>query len=308
MKSRILTSFAALFACLFIAVSSRAQEEVAPEGEVKERPQPARRAFESAVLIDQQTDVINGAKTLEWNIQHRFGPVSNGTKDLYGIFAPSNIRMGFSYTPIDRIGIGFGLSKINVTNPYLDFNAKVKLLEQAGPGGSPVNITAFGSASIDTRNRSNFVDARHRLAYFSQLIFSRRVNSKFSAQASFMMSHFNAVDSLFKNDVFGIGFLARYKVSPQSSLILEWTQPLTQHPINEAPVGIQRDAGPNMNFAIGMEVATSSHAFQFFVGAARNLLPQYNLTYNTNSWLTESNGSNKLSFIAGFNLTRLWNF
>jgi hypothetical protein len=308
MNSRLLLAFFLLVACFLTAVPAQAQEGDAPTAEAKEKPQPARKAFESAVLIDQQTDVVNSAKTLEWNIQHRFGPVSNGSKDLYGIFAPSNIRLGFSYTPIDRVGVGFGLSKINVTNPFLDFNAKVKLLEQARSGGSPVNVTAFGSASIDTRDGSNFADRLHRLAYFAQVIVSRRVSSKLSAQASFMMSHHNAVDSLYKNDVFGFGLAARYKISSQSSLLLEWTQPLTQHPINDAPAGIQRDAGPNMNLAVGMEVATSSHAFQFFLGACRDLLPQYNLSFNTSSWTTDVNGSNKLSFVAGFNMTRLWNF
>lgn len=31
---------------------------------------------------------------------HRFGSVKNGYKDFFGLFAPSNIRLGFSYVPI----------------------------------------------------------------------------------------------------------------------------------------------------------------------------------------------------------------
>ena len=59
---------------------------LAQDEEEKEKPRPERKAFESAVLLDNQTDVINGSKTLEWNIQHRFGTVRNGSSDLWGVF------------------------------------------------------------------------------------------------------------------------------------------------------------------------------------------------------------------------------
>ena len=80
----------------------------AQDEEEKEKPRPQRKAFESAVLIDNQSDVVNASKTLEWNIQHRFGTVENGSKDLWGIFAASNIRLGFTYTPIEKLAVGFG--------------------------------------------------------------------------------------------------------------------------------------------------------------------------------------------------------
>src|SRR5210317_2061430 len=100
---------------------------MAQDEEEKEKPRPQRKAFESAVLIDQQSDVVNSSKTLEWNIQHRFGTVQNGKKDLYGIFAASNIRLGFSYTPIEKLAIGFGASKIGNrtgTFPFVDLDVK----------------------------------------------------------------------------------------------------------------------------------------------------------------------------------------
>ena len=33
--------------------------------------------------------------TFEWDFQHRFGTVKNGSKDLWGVYGPANIRMGF---------------------------------------------------------------------------------------------------------------------------------------------------------------------------------------------------------------------
>ena len=107
------------------------EEEQNEEVVEKEKPVPQRKAFESAVLIDNQSDVVNTPQTLEWNIQHRFSPVNNGSKDMWGIFGAANLRLGFTYTPIDRLAVGFGLSKIgNIlgTNPYIDLDVKYKIL------------------------------------------------------------------------------------------------------------------------------------------------------------------------------------
>jgi len=281
---------------------------LAQDEEEKEKPRPERKAFESAVLLDNQTDVINGSKTLEWNIQHRFGTVRNGSSDLWGVFAASNIRLGFTYSIIDRLSIGVGAAKVTVTNPYIDGNIKAKILQQARSGGSPFNLTFFGNVVIDTRNEDNFATKVHRFSYFAELILSRRFTKSFSLQLSPQFSHFNAVDAMYENDVFGLSLGGRLKVSSQGSIIFEWTEPLTEHPINTADAPLQKDAGPYRNVSFGYEVATSAHAFQFFFAAYRNILPQYNLTYNTNEFIKEIDGSNKLSFVVGFNMTRLWGF
>ena len=47
-----------------------------------------------------------------------------------------------------------------------------------------------------------------------------------------MMSHFNAVDSLYSNDIFGIGLGARFKVSSQGAILFEWTETLNTHDVN----------------------------------------------------------------------------
>jgi len=272
-------------------------------------PQPERKAFESAVLLENQTDVVNTKNTLEWNIQHRFGTVTKGSSDLYGLFAASNIRLGFSYSVADRLGVGFGLSKINVTNPYIDLNIKYKILQQMRSGWPWVNLTYFGNVAIDTRSGDNFEKGTHRLSYFHELIASRRITYKFSVQVGLQYSHFNAVDTLYENDMFGISVGARYKVSPQTSIILEWTEPTLEHDHKySADPTIKMDTGPFRNISLGVEIATSSHAFQIFISTYRSILPQYNLHFNSNEFITEVDGKDKLGFLFGFNMTRLWNF
>lgn len=299
---------------ILFSAGVQAQDE---EKEEKEKPRPQRKAFESAVLIDNQSDVVNSSKTLEWNIQHRFGTVENGAKDLYGVFAASNIRLGFSYTPIEKLAVGFGASKIGNrigTNPFIDLDVKYKILTQTRENEMPVNLTFYGNMGIDTRNESNFDESMHRISYFGQLIMSRRISKKFSVQGTVMMSHFNAVDSLYSNDVFGIGIGARYKVSSQGSILLEWTEPLTQHSINDQIHGdLQKDKGPYRNIAIAYEIATSAHAFQVTFGIYRDLAQQYNLAYNSSRTAQDLFNANnndwyKFQYAVGFNMTRLWGF
>ena len=162
--------------------------------------------------------------------------------------------------------------------------------------------------------KSNFDEGVHRVSYFAQLILSRRISKKFSIQGTAMMSHFNAVDSLYSNDIFGVGIAARYKVSSQGSILFEWTEPLTQHDINSTQHGdLMRRAGPFRNIAIAYEIATSAHAFQVTFGIYRDLAQQYNLAYNdayTAQDLFNSNNNDwyKFQYAVGFNMTRLWGF
>ena len=305
MKNRIRVYHSLILLVLFVLPYSalRAQDE--PQ---EDRNVPQRKAFGSPLLIDNQTDVVNIAKTLEWDIQHRFGTVENGPKDLFGIFAPSNIRLGFSYTPINRLAVGIGISKVVISNPTLDYNVKYKILQQTRSNSIPINLVYFGSMAEDTRGGENFVKYVHRFSFFHELIISRRFGPKFSAQIAPMVAHFNAVDTLYSSDIFGVSVAAKFRVSPMGSIQLEWTQPLNQHDINTAGTGFQKDAGPNPNFALGYEVVTSAHAFQIFFSTYRDILPQNNLFYNTNSLSKDVDGKKKLGFLIGFNITRMWNF
>jgi hypothetical protein len=277
----------------------------------EDRNVPARKTFGGPLLISNQTDVVNIAKTLEWDIQHRFGTLENGSSDLFGVFASSNIRLGFSYTPINRLAVGIGLSKIVRTNPMIDYNLKYKFLQQTRSNSIPVNITYYGDIAEDSRGGENFAKYVHRFSFFNELIISRRFGPKFSAQIAPMFAHFNAVDTLYSNDIFGLSVAAKFRVSAMGSIQLEYTQPLTQHDIaSESKSGsmYNKDAGTKPNIALGYEVVTTSHVFQIFFSTYRDILPQNNLVFNTNTLTRDVDGKSKLGFLIGFNITRVWNF
>ncbi len=110
------------------------------------KPKPAKRTFESAWIIDNQTVMVPVKGTLEMDIMHRFGVIDKGYEDFWGFFAPSNIRLGVSYSPINKLNIGIGITKSNM---LWDASAKYAILQQT-KGVYPVSVTYYGNMAYDT--------------------------------------------------------------------------------------------------------------------------------------------------------------
>ena len=251
--------------------------------------------FESIWLIDNQTVHVPLRKTLEFDILHRFGTIKNGYSDFLGLYAPSNIRLGFGYTPINRLMVGFGFTKDRL---LWDINWKYAILRENKDKSIPVSITYFGNIGIDTRKKENFVNKTDRYTYFHQLMIAKKLTRDLSVQGSINLSHFNAVEGYIdddgvqkgkmKNDHFSFSVLGRYKISDAFAFIGNYDQPITKHVTNN----------PNPNISIGVEIATPLHAFQVFLGNYKWIVPQYNNVLNQNNF---EDGA----FLIGFNITRL---
>jgi len=276
------------------------------EEKKKEVDKPVRSPFDSGILIDNQTNVIPTKGTLEMLIQHRFGKMNNGIKDVWGIYAPgANIRIGFNYSVLDNLMVGYGLTKKNM---YSDFQVKWNILEQTRKNTVPVFVTVYGNVAIDGSNESKFQGAgedsaysfSNRFAYFSQLIIGRKFTSWLTVQATASYTHYNKVYFNKDHDIIGVGVNGRMKFSPQSSFIFQYDIPLKIKGITE-----QREwyDHPLPNLAFGYEAATSTHAFQIYITTADGILPQDIYMYNRNDW---KRGTRDLMF--GFTITRLWSF
>lgn len=248
---------------------------------------PERAAFENTWLIDNPTNVVYNKGTLQFDMQHRFGTL-NGTNDMLGFWAPANIRLGLNYSFTDYLTLGVGTQK---DSRLVDFNARVALLRQTRSNKIPVSLTFYGNASIDTRLRENFNLTQDRYSYFSQIIIAKRFNTVFSMQVAPSYSHFNVVDQNMQNDQISVSFGGRAKISPQTSIIAEYSQPITQHKYNQ----------PYAGFGLGAEFSTGSHAFQVFFSNYKGINPQRNYVFNQNQ---VGNGD----ILIGFNITRLWHF
>ena len=262
---------------------------------IRANDKPERPAFESLTLIDNPTNVLFGKNTLEVQMQHRFGLVNGGTNDLAGFWAPSNIRMGLAYAVHDRLTVGFGTTKFDRLQ---DFNWKVGLLSQTRSGRIPLSVSYYGNFVIDARKKGIglFPTKQARYSYFNQLIIARRFSPKFSMQVAPSVSHYNLVENRMRNDVVAIAIGGRYKISDQTSIVVDYSHPFVHH-LND----VKFDNDPKPGFSLGFEFATSAHAFQLFITNYNGIVPQKNYAQNVNDFFEGD-------FLFGFNITRNYNF
>ena len=286
---------------LVLAVPVFAQEEEPDEEPKKKVEKPARDAFESAWWFDGQTGKVYDKGTLEMIMNHRFGTIKSGNNDLFGIYGAANIRLGFNYSPINKLNVGFGYTKFK---KILDLTAKYAILTQTRSNSMPVSLTYYGNMGIEFQDSENYLNETDRLNYFNQLIIMRRFSKNFSAQLAPSFTHYNATvweeqpdgTSLrMENDTWGLSIGARYKVSPTMIIMLGYDQPLTQHDINQ----------PKPSINVCLEIATSSHAFQIFFTNYNKIQPQENYRFNQHDFTKTSDGG---VWLIGFNITRLWSF
>ena len=250
---------------------------------------PVRSTFETTMLIDNPTIMGPVAKQLQLNIIHRFGLMNKGVTDLFGIYAPSNIRMGLNYGITDKIMVGIG-----TTSEYKlqDVNWKVALIQQNRSGSVPLSVSYYGNVVIDARSKDDIGLNRfrnlHRFCYLTQVIVARKFSEVVSLQLAPTFVYYNAVDTLYKNVNFGVSFGGRVKLSDTKAIIFEYDQPLSTAKYSDF------NAKPNLGF--GLEIGTATHAFQVFATTARGILSQRNFVYNQNDFT-------KGDFLFGFNIT-----
>ncbi|HEX5000870.1 MAG TPA: DUF5777 family beta-barrel protein [Bacteroidia bacterium] len=307
-------NFKLLYRCIFlitamsgfflVTVPTFAQQEDSVATALEEGNKPVRQPFESTWLIDNQTTVVPRKGTLEFMIQHRFGTIYNGIKDMYGLYGSgANIRLGLNYTLFENLGfgslkgdlsIGFGSTKNGMIQ---DFNLKYGFLQQTRSGRVPVSITYYGNVAIETQYKTEDLpngNGSDRLSYFNQIIISRRFSPALSVQVAPSISHYNVVEPTMNNDHIAVAVGGRYKFSPQSAILINYDQPITEH----------QDGNPQFNVSAGIEIATSAHAFQVFISNYPYIVQQKNNMFNqpnsAHEWYQD--------LFIGFNITRLWSF
>ncbi|HZX58684.1 MAG TPA: DUF5777 family beta-barrel protein [Mucilaginibacter sp.] len=291
--------------CLVIVLcagySNLMAQDTSKAAPVVKKKSYVKNTFDGNYIIDNQTVMVPIKGTFEFDIQHRFGTVYNGSSDLFGLFASANMRLAASYVPLTDLQVGLAAS-----NEYMqaDLNLKYAILKETKDGSMPVSITYYGNVVADTRKKDAttlFVTNSDRLSYFNQIIIARKVTDKFSVQVSPTYSHFNNLEGYLdasgnvlpkmKNDNFSVAVAGRYKISDGSALIVNYDQPLTQNPMDN----------PRPNISFGIEMKTSGHDFEIFFGNYGSAEPQYNNFFNQNNY-------RKGQFLLGFNISRLWNF
>ncbi len=326
---------------LLTTMVNKAQDStVAEEPETVTKQKPVKNTFESVWISDNQTVLVPIKGTMEMDIMHRFGTWNKGYEDFWGFFAPSNIRIGISYVPVNKLNVGIGFTKTSaaiipkagtssVAGPLWDGSLKYSVFTQT-KGKYPVSISYYVNAALNTKKDPDKDIYRYnsdRLSYFHQLLIARKFTEKLSVQVAPSLSHRNAVNGYYtklndstleikpsmKFDHFAIALSARYKVTNVTSVMFNYDQPITKHATKN----------PNPSLSLGIEFNTSSHSFQLFFTNFYYLNPSINNMFNSNNPfkytdkstddpattdIIESTQVKGGRFLIGFNITRLWNY
>jgi hypothetical protein len=276
-----------LFSILF-GVQLRAQsllKEVEDTVPVKEK---VTGAFKSTRVIYQHSTEMLHKGDLDMRIMHRFGFISDGIKQFYGLDNAA-FRLGFDYGITDNTTVGIGRSTFR---KELDFFLKQRIIQQStGQESIPVSVVIAAGVGLWTEEsfapvKPGFVD---RSSYYVQLIVGRKFSSIFSFQISPILIHSSTpVDIGNDKDIFALGGGARLKISKRMAITMDYHHPFGTLSANSYdPIGI------------GLDIETGGHVFQLQFSNATGM--------NERAYITQTTGNFfKGDIRFGFNISRIF--
>ena len=225
---------------------------------------------------------------LDIKISHRFGFISGGLYELFGLDQAS-IRIGGDYGITDQLMVGLGRSSYEKT---YDGFIKYKFLRQStGAKKMPLTMAALSTMAIKTLKpsdptRENYFSSN--LYYTFQLIMGRKFSESFSLQLSPTLVHRNLVATTEEeNDVFAIGVAGRIKLSKRTSLNAEYIYVL--------PGQIAEQYRNSLS--IGFDIETGGHVFQLHFTNSTSMIEKGFVAETVGNW-----ADGDIHF--GFNISR----
>lgn len=256
-------------------------------------------SFKSTRVINLQSTENMAAGELDIRISHRFGFISGGLYELYGL-DQATIRLGADYGITDRLMIGGGRSSYEKT---YDGFLKYKILRQsAGARNTPLTMAFMTSMAIKTLKfsdptRENYFSSN--LYYTFQLVLGRKFSDNFSFELVPSLVHRNLVATVDEeNDVFAIGAGGRIKLSKRVSFNAEYIYVL---PNQLAPQYYN-------SLSIGFDIETGGHVFQLHFSNSTSMIEKGFITETVGHWGKGKDEDGKpLTIHLGFNLSRVFN-
>jgi hypothetical protein len=251
--------------------------------------------FKSTRIVNGQSIERMKAKQLDFRISHRFGLISDGAYELWGL-DQSNVHFSLEYGVNDWLMFGVGRGTYEKA---FDGFTKVSLLRQStGAVNMPVSVSLFGSAALNSVKftetaRNNYFSSR--MAYSYQLLVGRKFGPRFSAQLSPTVVHRNLVPTeMDPNDTYAVGMGGRMKLTSRLSLNAEY-----YYVIN--PLNNYRTETTYNPLAIGIDLETGGHVFQLMFTNSLAMVEKGFITETTGQW-------RKGDIHFGFNISRVFSF
>ncbi len=258
------------------------------EEQNKKEPVKVTSTFKSYKLINFETPKLVPKKHLNFIVAHRFGLVSNGVEDLFGLdFA--NTRLRFVYGLFDKINISFSRSKL--AKP-IDVTLKYVLANQL-KNGFPFTIAANHVLGIDASLKKEIfpkLKFSNRLRSTHQLLVAHKVNESLSLEFIPTIFHDGLVQQQTQDNLqYALGFGGRYLFTKRMGFVVDYGLHLNR--AKESPF--------NNALAVGLEIETGGHVFQLHFSNAQGMFENAFLADATGDWT-------KGEVFFGFNINRVF--
>ena len=243
----------------------------------------ALATFKSIRVVNSHTTEMVGKNNLDFRISHRFGYLSSGAYNLFGL-DNATIRLGFDYGLSSNVNIGIGRSSVD---KEFDVYAKFKLLRQStGKVNMPISMNYVFTAMHYTLKTTENISFNNRNSYAHQLIIARKFSDNISFQLMPSYVHINLVPlKSDANNLFSLGFAGRTKLSKRVALNAEYF-----HQFNQL-------SGSINSLSLGFDIETGGHVFQLHCTNSTGMTERTFITNTTGDW-----GAGDIRF--GFNIVR----
>lgn len=254
--------------------------------------------FKSTRIANGHSIEQMGAGILDFRISHRFGMISQGMENFFGL-DNATTRIALDYGVTDWLMVGIGRST------YLkefDGFVKVKLLRQTTDDKMPLSLSYVGSMSATGFKEEVPAGSTYyfsnRLAYINQLLIARKFSQLFSVQLMPSHVHYNLVSRKSDpNDVFALGVGGRLRLSSRVALTGEYYYLLP---------GTRPDLARN-SLTIGFDIETGGHVFQLLFSNSTGITERNFIGQTTGEWArTGANGKFTSDVHFGFNISRVF--
>ncbi len=242
--------------------------------------------FKSTRVVNGQSIENVGAGVLDFRISHRFGAISQGGYNLFGL-DQATMRIGLDYGLFSRLTVGVGRSTYQ---KQYDAFLKFKILQQQdGERFIPISVSYVASSiykSMKEATTTYTPYASDRFSFAHQILIASKLNDYISIQLSPTLVHYNLVDSAkIPNDFKSLGISSRFRLSKRVNLTSEYFY------------RFDKLAGYYDPLSLGIDIETGGHVFQLHVSNSNGMTERTFINETTGSW-------SKGDLCFGFNITR----
>jgi hypothetical protein len=254
--------------------------------QVEEEPVEVAYTFKSTRIINSHSIERMKYGQLDFRINHRFGEVNLGWRDLWGL-DQAKISFDFGYGITNWLMVGFRRSTYN---KLYDGSLKFSILRQTkGSKTIPVALSYYTNMGVNSEIDEEDFPFTHRLSFTHQILVARKFSEAISLQLMPTYSHRNLVNFDEENDAFAIGIGGRYKFVRRVAFTFEyfWTTSAANSPTLYNPL------------SFGFDIETGGHVFQLFFTNSQMMEETGFITGTTGSWLDGG-------IFFGFNISRVF--